>query len=32
MELEFDMLGNSDCSKPWDIVLEEVIPELICKE
>ena len=23
MELEFNILGNSDCSKPQDIVLEE---------
>ena len=25
MELEFNILGNSDCSKPQDIVLEEGI-------
>ena len=28
MELEFNILGNSDSSKPWDITLEETVPEL----
>ena len=32
MELEFNILGNSDCSKLQDIVLEEVVPELFYKE
>ena len=32
MELELNILGNSDCSKPYDIVLEEAVPELSCKE
>ena len=32
MELEFNILGNSDCSKPQDIVLEEAVPELFYKE
>ena len=32
MELEFNILGNSDCSKPYDIVLEEAIPEISYKE
>ena len=31
-ELEFNILGNSDCSKPQDIVLEEAVPELSYKE
>ena len=32
MELEFNILGNSDCSKPYNIVLEEAVPELSYKE
>ena len=32
MELEFNILGNRDCSKPYDIVLEEAIPEISYKE
>ena len=32
MELEFNIIGNSDYSKPWDIVLEEAVPELSYKE
>ena len=32
MEIEFNILGNSDCSKPYGIVLEEAIPELFYKE
>ena len=31
MELEFNILGNSDCSKPHYIALE-VVPELSYKE
>ena len=32
MELEFNILGNGDCSKPQDNVLEEAVPELSYKE
>ena len=32
MELEFNILGSSDYSKPQNIVLEGAIPELSCKE
>ena len=32
MELEFNILGNSDCSEPKNIVLEQVVPELSYKE
>ena len=32
MELEFNTLGNSDCSKPQDIVSEEAVPKLSYKE
>ena len=32
MELEFNILGKSDCSKPQDIMLEKAIPELSYKE
>ena len=32
MELEFNILGNSDCSKPYYIAIEEAIPELSYKE
>ena len=28
MELEFKILGNRDCSKPQDIVLEEAVDKL----
>ena len=31
MEPEFNV-GNSDCIKPQDIVLEEAVPQLSCKE
>ena len=32
MEIEFKILGNSDCSKPYHIILEEAVPELSHKE
>ena len=32
MGLEFNILGNGDCSKAYDTVLEEAIPELSYKE
>ena len=32
MELEFNILGNIDCSKPKDIVLENAVPDLSHKE
>ena len=32
MEFEFNILGNSDSSKPQDIVLEEATPEISYKE
>ena len=33
MELEFNILGNSDdCSKPYDIILVEAVPELFENE
>ena len=32
MELELNILGNSDCSKQQDIVLEKDVPELSYKE
>ena len=32
MKLEFNILGNCDCSKPYDFLLEEAVPELSYKE
>ena len=32
MKPEFNILGNSDYSKPQDIILQEVVPELSYKE
>ena len=32
MDLEFNILGNSDCSKPYYIALEKAVLELSYKE